>query len=117
MDSQVQNSIHRHLDVISRFIEFDLAHIYQVDKKVLGDQGDYTGQTTCLCIAGRYSSVAIVKLLVRKGADVTLTNGSGNTALHRACRSKIDVIKKVSIKYSYMTCSVLEAPGYSYVYR
>ena len=69
----------------------------QIDKRAMSEGGDSDadGTTTCLCMASRYSSIAIVKILVRCGADAKVANSSGSTCLHRACRSRIDALDKV----------------------
>ena len=67
----------------------------QLDKTVICSRDDCPGRTTSLCIACRYAGISVVKVLVRHGADVTVANSSGNTCLHRACRSRRDALDKV----------------------
>ena len=53
--------------------------------------------TTCAGYACGNSDLATVKKLVEAGADLFATDSTGNTQLHRACRSATDAQQKVEL--------------------
>ena len=56
---------------------------------------DHIKDITCLCFASDYSDTRTVQQLVEAGADVNATDSPGETPLHCACASKIEVRRKV----------------------
>ena len=61
---------------------------------------------TCLCLAAKYAGTEVVTFLLEDmEADPLKTDDSGQTALHYACMSKIEAVKKV--RYLIKRCPKL----------
>ena len=63
---------------------------------------DYLDGATALIIAATHHANKLVSFLLENGADVTLTNRNGDSALHRACWSgNLEALQKL-VEYGAM---------------
>ena len=59
------------------------------------------GAKTLLHLSAHCDDVQRLQELIDLGADVTLVDQFGNTALHRACSSEVDALEKVKLLIRY----------------
>ena len=53
--------------------------------------------TTCCCVASQHASSDLLTMLLDKGARTDVTDGFGDTPLHKACRSDYDHVEKARL--------------------
>ena len=71
--------------------------------------GDYLDGATALIIAATHHANELVNHLLQNGADVTLTNRNGDSALHRACWSgDLEILQKL-VEYG----ALIDGPNYN----
>jgi ankyrin repeat protein len=56
------------------------------------------GQRTCLITACQEGRAGVVEAILAKGADVTLTSGSGSTALHKSAENGMDTTVQLLVE-------------------